>query len=41
MICVCVRGCVGDYVAAKEKLARMKYFVNIAELLKDTLDLPS
>lgn len=29
-----------DYAAAKEGLARMKYFVNIEELLKDTLDLP-
>ena len=32
---------IGDYEAAKEGLARMKYFVNIEESLKDRLDLPS
>lgn len=33
--------CTGDLSAAKECLARMKYFVNIEELLKEVLDLPS
>ena len=37
VIVVCLAG---DYAAAKESLARMKYFVNIDELLKETLDLP-
>ena len=27
--------CTGDILAAKESVARMKYFVNIQELLKD------
>lgn len=31
----------GDFSAAKDGLARMKYYVNIEELLTDTLDLPS
>ncbi|CAI8043236.1 Iron-sulfur cluster co-chaperone protein HscB [Geodia barretti] len=30
----------GDYTAAKECLARMKYFINIEESLKDRLDPP-
>jgi Fe-S protein assembly co-chaperone HscB len=30
----------GDYTAAKEGLARMKYFINIEESLKDRLDPP-
>ena len=33
--------CTGDLSAAEECLARMKYFVNIEELLKEVLDLPS
>lgn len=30
----------GEYSAAKEGLARMKYYVNIEELLMDTPELP-
>lgn len=30
----------GDYSAAKIGLARMKYYVNIEELLTDSLELP-